>query len=109
MYNDVYEVPMQWNALGVRIPLAAVLILITDAVAAVLGAELLSALWIDNGIIAYAITGVPAAIFALAVIVAVIQLSRLGPLPLLTQFSLLRSTAKQPLWDGLPYDLDEDD
>lgn len=107
MYNDVDDIPMQWNALGVRIPLSAVLILLSDLLLAVAGGELIATFDVSR-VTSYLITGVPAGIIALAVIISVIQFSRLGPLPILLQISLLRSVAKNPSWDGLPYDNDED-
>lgn len=108
MYNDVNEVRMEWNVLGIRIPLGAVLILFAAVVTALAAAEVIRTLT-DNAILAYLVTGVPAGVISLTVLVIVFRFSALGPLPIGTQFQLLRSVAREPYWDGLPYDIDDED
>lgn len=108
MFNGVDAIPMQWNALGVRVPLSAILILVADLFICIVITEIAMS-FVDNAVLVYSVVAVPGVITALAVIIVVVQFSRLGPLPILTQYKILRSTAKKPHWDGLPYTADEED
>lgn len=107
LFNDVHDVPMEWNILGMRVPSLAVLLIAIDAGVYLLAAEILKhTLLTDTPVYAYVYPGIPAFLIAFIVVVIIYRVSRTSSLPAKVQLGLMRDYAKQPYVLRLAYDPD---
>lgn len=103
-YAGVRQMPLQFNLVGMRISMTAMLLFIADIVAAVV-LVVIASKFIEGTpfLITTAVVTVIALIVAAILIWWIARLSRLGPLPVEKQFRLLKETARQPVWTGIDH------
>lgn len=103
-YSGVRSVPLQFNVLGVRISMPAVILLLSDVVVATVLLVIFNQ-FLDGT--PYTISFVIIAGIALGIEMTlflwIVRLSRLGPLAVEKQFRLLKDTAQLPVWTGIEH------
>lgn len=103
-FNDVRDMPLQFNVIGFRVSMPVVLILLADLilsiVAIVIGNQFLDG---TSYTIYVGIVAVVGLIIAAIIMIWVARLTRMGPLPVEKQLRLLKNSADLPVWTGLDF------
>lgn len=103
-FNDVRQMPLQFNVMGFRVSMPVVLLLTADlilfAIATVIGNQIFEgkAFTIYVGIATF--IGI---VIAATIMWWVSILTRMGPLPVEKQLRLLKESADLPVWTGINY------